>query len=306
MSGSTLAVIILTHNEAPHIARCLTAAQRFADTCFVVDSGSSDNTREIARSMGAIVLEHPFVNYSTQFQWALDTIDTDAGWLMRLDADEVVDADLAQRLRDDLPHLPEDVVGVNLDLRYIFMGRWIRHGGRYPLRLLRVFRRGHGRIEQRWMDEHIIVSGGRTVVFEGGFADHNLKDLTFFTDKHNRYATREALDALNQRHRLFVRDVDLVPEAVSRQAALRRLIKERVYNRLPFPLSSTGYFLFRYVLQLGFLDGIEGLVYHVLQAFWYRFLVGAKLMELERGIAGLEDKSEIVLRLEQLTGHRLA
>lgn len=306
MSASTLAVIILTHNEATHIARCLTAAQRFADTCFVVDSGSSDNTCQIARSMGAIVLEHPFVNYSTQFQWALDTIDTDARWLMRLDADEVVDADLAQRLRDDLPHLPEDVVGVNLDLRYIFMGRWIRHGGRYPLRLLRVFRRGHGRIEQRWMDEHIIVSGGRTVVFEGGFADHNLKDLTFFTEKHNRYATREALDALNQRHRLFVRDVDLVPEAVSRQAALRRLIKERVYNRLPFPLSSTGYFLFRYVLQLGFLDGIEGLVYHVLQAFWYRFLVGAKLMELERGIAGLEDKSEIVLRLEQLTGHRLA
>lgn len=306
MSGSALAVIILTRNEATHIARCLTAAQRCADTCFVVDSGSSDNTREIARSMGAIVLEHPFVNYSTQFQWALDTIDTDARWLMRLDADEVVDADLAQRLQDDLPHLPEDVVGVNLDLRYIFMGRWIRHGGRYPLRLLRVFRRGHGRIEQRWMDEHIIVSGGRTVVFEGGFADHNLKDLTFFTDKHNRYATREALDALNQKHRLFVRDVDLVPEAVSRQAALRRFIKERVYNRLPFPLSSTGYFLFRYVLQLGFLDGIEGLVYHVLQAFWYRFLVGAKLMELERGIGGLEDKSEIVLRLEQLTGHRLA
>lgn len=305
MSGSTLAVIILTHDEAPHIARCLASAQRFADECYVVDSGSSDGTREIAARLGATVLEHPFVNYSTQFQWALDTIPTHATWLMRLDADEVVDADLAQRLRDDLPHLPAEVVGVNLDLRYIFMGRWIRHGGRYPLRLLRVFRRGHGRIEQRWMDEHIIVSGGRTVAFEGGFADHNLKDLTFFIDKHNRYATREALDALNQRHQLFPRDADLAPKAVSRQAALRRFIKERIYNRLPFPLSSTGYFLFRYVVQLGVLDGIEGLVYHVLQAFCYRFLVGAKLMELERGIAGLDDKAAIIARLEQLTGHRL-
>jgi glycosyltransferase involved in cell wall biosynthesis len=305
MSGSTLAVIILTHNEAPHIARCLASAQRFADACYVVDSGSSDGTRDIAASMGATVLQHPFVNYSTQFQWALDTIGTDATWLMRLDADEVVDPDLAQRLRNDLHGLPADVVGVNLDLKYIFMGRWIRHGGRYPLRLLRVFRRGHGRIEQRWMDEHIIVSGGRTVVFEGGFADHNLKDLTFFIDKHNRYATREALDALNLRHQLFARDVNLAPQAVSRQAALRRFVKERIYNRLPFPLSSTCYFLFRYIVQLGVLDGIEGLVYHVLQAFWYRFLVGAKLMELERGIAGLEEKAEIIARLEQLTGHRL-
>ena len=305
MSAPNLAAIILTHNEAPHIRRCLTSAQAFAAECHVVDSGSTDGTVEIATAMGATVLHHPFVNYSTQFQWALDTIETEATWLMRLDADEVVDADLAARLREQLPRLPPDVVGVHLDLRYIFMGRWIRHGGRYPLRLLRVFRRGHGRIEQRWMDEHIIVEGGRTVLFEGGFADHNLKDLTFFIDKHNRYATREALDALNLRHRLFDRDIALEAKAVSRQAALRRFVKERIYNRLPFPVSSTAYFLFRYVFQLGLLDGREGLAYHVLQAFWYRFLVGAKVMELERGIAGLTDTGEMVARLEQLTGHRL-
>lgn len=305
MSVPNLAVIILTHNEAPHIARCLAAAHAFADACFVVDSGSTDETVDIARSMGATVLQHPFRNYADQFQWALDHIGTEATWLMRLDADEVVEPDLAARLRTELPHLPPDVVGVNLDLKYIFMGRWIRHGGRYPLRLLRVFRRGHGRIEQRWMDEHIIVEGGRTVVFEGGFADHNLKDLTLFVDKHNRYATREALDVLNQRLGLVARDVDLTARQVSRQAALRRAIKVRVYNRLPYPIASTGYFLFRYVLQLGLLDGAEGLAYHVLQAFWYRFLVGAKVAELEGKIAGLDDPQQIIERLAQLTGHRL-
>ncbi len=301
----SLTVVILTHNEAVHIARCLGSVRDFAGQVFVIDSGSSDDTVGIATGLGARVLQHPFKNQADQFQCALDTIETDADWIMRLDADEVIEPDLAERIRTELPLLPADVVGINIDRKHIFMDRFIRHGGRYPLTLLRIFRRGHGRIEQRWMDEHILVEGGRTVHFAGGFADHNLNDLTFFTDKHNKYATREALDVLNQRLQLFARDVALESDTVSRQAALKRWIKEKLYNRIPFTVSSLGYFLFRYVFQLGFLDGREGLVYHFLQGYWYRFLVGAKLMELERGIAGIEDKAAIRQRLEALTGHRL-
>lgn len=301
----TLAVLILTHNESRHLDRCLKVVSSFADQAFVVDSGSTDGTVEIAREHGATVLRHKWKNYADQFQWALDNIETNAEWIMRLDADEVIEPDLAERIRAELPTLPAAVVGVNIDRKHIFMDRWIRHGGRYPLTLLRIFRRGRGRIEQRWMDEHIIVEGGRTVHFAGGFADHNLNDLTFFTDKHNKYATREAIDVLNQRLALSARDVELESDSVSRQAALKRWIKEKVYNRIPFPVSSLGYFLFRYFVQLGFLDGREGLIYHFLQGYWYRFLVGAKLSELERGIAGLEDKGAIIARIEQLTGHKL-
>lgn len=121
--------------------------------------------------------------------------------------------------------------------------------------------------------------------FVGGFADHNLKNLSFFIDKHNGYATREAADVLNQRYDLFPRDGAVNAGSSTRQAGLRRLNKERFYNRIPFPLSSLGYFLFRYIFQLGFLDGREGVIYHGLQAFWYRFLVGAKVLELERAIS---------------------
>jgi glycosyltransferase involved in cell wall biosynthesis len=297
-----LAVVILTHNEERHIARALASVAGIAREVFVVDSFSTDRTVELAKAQGATVLQRPFVNYAKQFQWALDNAPITAEWIMRLDADEVIEPDLAERIRDQLATLPDQIVGVNLKRKHIFLGRWIRHGGRYPLVLLRIWRRGHGRIEDRWMDEHIILSGGRTVTFDGGFADHNLKDLTFFTDKHNKYATREAIDVINQRRQLFHRDVDLVTEAGSRQAAITRWIKEKLYNRIPYQISTPAYFLFRLIFQLGFLDGKEGLVYHGLQGLWYRFLVGAKVQELELAIADIDDPHLIRAELRRLTG----
>jgi len=298
----TLAVVILTHNEERHIARALASVAGIATEVFVVDSFSTDRTVELSQAQGAIVLQNKFINYAKQFQWALDNAPITASWIMRLDADEVIEADLAARIRDELPRLPGDIVGINLKRKHIFHGRWIRHGGRYPLVLLRIWRRGHGRIEDRWMDEHMILWGGRTVTFDGGFADHNLNDLTFFTEKHNKYATREAIDVINQRHRLFHRDVDLVTEEGSRQAAIKRWIKESLYNRIPYQISTPAYFLFRMILQLGFLDGKEGLVYHGLQGLWYRFLVGAKVQELEAAIAHITDPADMRAELRRLTG----
>jgi glycosyltransferase involved in cell wall biosynthesis len=297
-----LAVIILTYNEERHIARALASVAGIAAEIFVVDGFSSDSTTELARAHGATVLQNKFINYAKQFQWALDHAPITASWIMRLDADEVIEADLAQRIRDELPGLAGDIVGINLKRKHIFLGRWIRHGGRYPLVLLRIWRRGHGRIEDRWMDEHMILWGGRTVIFEGGFADHNLNDLTFFTDKHNKYATREAIDVINERRHLFRRDVDLVKEQGSRQAAIKRWIKQRLYNRIPYQISAPAYFFYRLIFQLGFLDGKEGLVYHGLQGLWYRFLVGAKVAELEAAIAGLDDAALIRAELRRLTG----
>lgn len=301
----SLAVIILTFNEEHHIARALASVAGVASEVFVVDSFSTDRTVELARAHGATVLEHPFINYAKQFQWALDNAPISADWIMRLDADEVIEPDLAARIRDQLPTLPDDVTGVNLKRKHIFLGRWVRHGGRYPLVLLRIWRRGRGRIEDRWMDEHIILSDGRTVTFDGGFADHNLKDLTFFTDKHNKYATREAIDVINQRRHLLRRDVDLVAEKGSRQAAITRWIKENIYNRIPYQISAPAYFVYRLVFRLGFLDGKEGFVYHFLQGLWYRLLVGAKVDELERALTGIEDPAAMRAEIRRLTGFAL-
>ena len=301
-----LTIIILTHNESLHIARALSSVAGIASQVFVIDSGSTDDTVQQATARGALVLHHPFVNYAKQFQWALDNAPITGKWVMRLDADEIIEPDLAREITEKLPTLPADVAGINLDRKHIFMDRWVRHGGRYPLRLLRIWRHDQGRIEDRWMDEHMVVWGGSTVTFKGGFADHNLNNLSFFTDKHNKYATREAIDALNQKLALFPRDEALNSASASVQASFKRWAKEGVYNRLPFTVSATLYFLWRYFFQLGFLDGRSGLVYHFLQGYWYRFLVGAKKMELEQGIAHLTDKGDILRELSRLTGHKLS
>ncbi len=300
-----LAVIILTYNESMHLARAMDSVKGIATEVFVIDSGSTDDTVRIATERGAQVLYHPFVNQAKQFQWAMDNAPLATSWVLRLDADEIIEPDLSREIAAKLPQLPNEVTGINLKRKHIFMDRWVRHGGRYPLLMLRVFRRGKGRVEDRWMDEHITVTDGRTVTFEGGFADHNLNDLTYFTDKHNKYATREAIEVLNHRLQLFARDETLNSGSASVQASFKRWAKERVYNRIPFTLSATLYFLWRYIFQLGFLDGRSGLVYHFLQGYWYRFLVGTKVMELERAIAHLSDKAEICAELSRHTGHKL-
>lgn len=300
-----LTVIILTKNESLHIARALENINGLAKYVVVVDSLSTDDTVAIAQAHGATVLHNKFINYAKQFQWALDNAQIETQWVMRLDADELIEDDLRSQLQQQLPILAPDVAGINLKRKHIFMGRWVRHGGRYPLVLLRIWRHGQGRIEDRWMDEHMVVWGGRTITLSGGFADHNLNDITFFTTKHNAYATREAIDVLIQRLKLTPRDEALNTDSSSAQAAIKRVLKESVYNRLPFTVSALLYFLWRYIFQLGFLDGRSGLVYHFLQGYWYRFLVGAKLMELEKAIKGLSSKDEIKDRILMLTGHDL-
>lgn len=302
---SSLAVLILTHNEEQHIGRALDAVAPFATEIFVVDSSSTDRTVEIAQARGATVLSNPWTNYSKQFQWGLDNAPISAEWIMRLDADEIIEPDLAREIVAKLPTLGPDVAAVNLKRKHIFLGRWVRYGGRYPLILTRIWRRGQGRIEDRWMDEHIMIWGGRTVLFDAPFSDHNLNDLGFFTDKHNKYATREAVDVLNQRYGLFSQDVALKSDASSLQASLKRFVKERIYNKIPFPISTLAYFLYRYIFQLGFLDRREGFIYHFLQGYWYRFLVGAKILEFDRAIRNLPTVDEKRAELARLTKLKL-
>lgn len=300
----TIAIVILTYNEAVHIGRCLASISPIASEIYVIDSGSTDETVDIARAAGAHILTNPFVTQAQQFQWALDNAPISTDWVMRLDADEIIETDLATAIATRLYSLPSDICGVNLRRKLIFMGRWIQYGGRYPVTLLRIWRRGKARIEQRWMDEHALLIEGTATTFEGGFADVNLNNLTFFIDKHNRYATREAIDLLNQKYMLFDREAALDKRATSAAASGKRWLKENIYNRMPIWIGSLSYFLYRYLAQAGFLDGREGLIYHFLQAGWYRFLVAAKVLELDRELSVLDSEADRVAALERLTGYR--
>jgi len=300
-----LTVIILTYAESIHIERCIRSVQPIAKEVFVVDSFSEDATVEIAESLGAKVVQHEFVNYATQFQWALDTLPIETPWVMRLDADEYPTPELTKEIQHRLPTLSKNITGINLKRRHIWMGRWIKHGTRYPLVLLRIWRDRKGRIEQRWMDEHIVLSEGKMVVFKHDFCDHNLNSISWWSDKHNRYATREAIDILNKKYHLFSTDDSMLNESGFSQAVLKRFIKEKVYNQLPAFSGPFFYFLYRYFIRLGFLDGREGLIYHFLQGLWYRFLVEAKVMEIDLELKKIDRPTLKLEKLEELTGYSL-
>ena len=297
-------VVILTYNEGQHIARAIASVRSFAREIVVVDSFSTDDTIDISKAAGVRILQNKFVNQSKQFQWGLENAGIVTEWVLRLDADEIIEPDLAAVITARLPTLPADVAGVNFNRKHIFLGRWVKHGGRYPLILLRLWRTRQGRIEYRWMDEHVVVWGGRTVTFEGGFSDCNMNDLTFFTDKHNKYATREAIDVLARKYDLLPIDDALSSGSASRQARFKRVFKERIYNRLPLWGGPLLYFLYRAIVLGGIFDGSPGMIYHVLQGFWYRYLVNAKIYEYELGMADCRTRQDRLARLATLTGHK--
>lgn len=281
MPDQKIAVLILTHNEESNIAKCIEAILPLTDRIYIVDSGSTDATVEIASRYGARVEHHPWTTYAEQFNWGLDNFDFDSEWIMRMDADEELTPGLVDELSRFLEAPPEDISGIYVRRRVYFMGRWIKHGGYYPTWLLRVFRNGIGRCESLWMDEHIVVSEGRCIRMQQDIIDKNNKDLTFWTDKHNKYASREVLDVIGKSSDPGRRGV-LNASLGGSQAQVRRWLKDRVYGRMPLFLRPYGYFIFRYFFKLGFLDGKEGLIFHTLQGFWYRFLVDAKLYEFQR------------------------
>lgn len=293
-----LTVIILTRDEELHVARAVGSVMGIADHVLVVDSGSTDRTVEIAQGFGAQVLVHPWRNHAAQFNWALEQVPAETRWILRLDADEYVTPALAVEIGDRLPRLGSDIEGVIVSRRMCFMGRPIRWGGVFPVRLIRLFRHGAGRCEERWMDEHIVISGP-TVSFTGEIIDDNRNSLSWWTTKHNHYASREVIDMLNLRHR-FLPHESVAALRGGGQTGTKRWIKDKFYARLPVGLRALAYFLYRYVIRLGFLDGIHGTAFHVLQGFWYRYLVDMKLYEVETALR--ENKCDVVSTIRTKLG----
>jgi glycosyltransferase involved in cell wall biosynthesis len=268
-------VVILTKNEEANLPFCLASLKTLDCEIVVVDSGSTDRTIEIARNYGAHVVEHAFENQARQFNWALKNLPLSAPWIMRLDADERLTAELGAEIADTLTYASPEVTGLLIKRRVYFWGRWIRHGGYYPTWLLRVWRRGRGRYEDLWMDEHVLLDGGRMVRLKNDLIDENHKGLAFWIDKHNGYSDREV--------RAIVQATEPLQAGESgAEIARRRYLKGQLYGRTPLFVRVLFYWGYRYFIRFGFLDGLPGLVFHFLQGFWYRFVVDAKLYEFRR------------------------
>ena len=276
-----LSLVILTYNEEVNIEHTLRSINDWAGEIIIVDSFSTDGTLDICRKYTDKIYQHPFENHGKQFNWALEHVSVQYDWILRLDADEMMTPELGQELVDRLPILPADITGVYLRRRVYFMDRWMRHGGYYPMWFLRLFRKGTGRCEEI-TEEHLMLSHGRTMRFHHDFTDYNRKGLSFWTDKHAHWAIGEMRDVMSMMGQGTLPYHLLRPALLGSQEQRRRWLKTRLYARLPLLVRAIGYFLYRYVLRLGFLDGREGLIFHFLQGCWYRFYVDAKIYEATR------------------------
>ena len=272
----SVTAMILTLNEERNIERCLDSVGRFTDDIVIVDSYSTDNTLKICEAHHCRIYQHAFVNQAVQFNWALDEVPLTRSWMLRLDADEVLPVSLQQELRTLVETAPPEVTGIYLNRRMYFMNRWLKHGGLYPHHILRVFRTGAARYEEK-TEEHLVLGRGRAVYAANDFVEDNRQNhLKYWLRKHDDLSDGEIRDT-----RLETQDPkrDLKPQLFGSKVERTRWFKTRVYARSPLFLRAFGYFLYRYVFRLGFLDGLPGLIFHVLQAFWYRFYIDARIYE---------------------------
>lgn len=270
-----LTAIILTKNEEINIARCINSIKGIAKRIVVVDSYSTDQTVELAKSLGAEVFQHPWKHYANQFNWALDNVHVTTQWIYRIDADEYVSPELAQEIVEECErHRSDDINGFIMIFKIFFLGRFLMHGGCYPFYNLTIFKKGKGRYEDRAMGEHIVLSEGRDIILKNDCIHYDFKDLQTWVEKHIRYAQRELQDYSELRNGKAL-------AGLYGEAEKAKKIRDNYYYRLPKFLRAKFYYWYRYYIKLGFLDGRPGKMYAFLQAYWYRYLVDAMIYEKE-------------------------
>lgn len=264
-----VAVIILTLNEEIHIARCIENAKLVSNEIYVIDSFSEDNTKEIAEDLGAKVYQNKWPGtQGIQFNWALDNLPIKSRWILKIDADEYLVPDLVSEINEKINLLPDDVSAVEFKLRLYFLGKWIKRGA-YPNSFLRMFRFGKGRSDARVMDEHIVISDGKTIKFNHDFVDHNLKSFSWWLKKHINYAQREAVEMLR---------IEFLKPNI--ETGSNR--KKYKYIRSPIFIRAILYFIFRYIIKGGIIEGKSSFVWNFFQGLWYRLLVDTNIWLIKK------------------------
>jgi glycosyltransferase involved in cell wall biosynthesis len=248
-----------------------------------VDSGSTDATASIATDLGATVFVHPFESHANQWMWALTTLPLATEWVIAIDADQRLTPELAKEIRSmfdsEAPELPDDLNGIYLNRRYIFRGRWLRHGGLYPKYLLKMFRRQHVELDPHdLLDHHFYVRGQtRSLKHDLVELNHKEDEIVFWSSKHLRYA-----DALAREEYLreFGHAKRPVKGSLFGNPDQFIIALKGFWNCLPRFLRPFLYFFYRYIIRFGWLDGKQGLIFHVFQALWFRLLVDTRFEEL--------------------------
>jgi glycosyltransferase involved in cell wall biosynthesis len=274
---SAISVIILTFNERANILEAIDSVAGWAEEIFVVDSYSTDDTVQLALAReyaGVRVVQHEFQNYSQQWNWALSSLPITTDWIMKLDADERATDEFRREVNSAIDNTQSSAFVVHW--RLIFMGHLMRWGGYYPNGNIRIWRSGLGRFDDREANEHLIVKGDVDEI-RSPIEHHDYKSISHWIDRHNRYSSMEAREI--SRGNI----TGAVPPSLFGYPEERRMALRRIYYQLP--LRPAMYFVYRYILRLGFLDGRVGFRYALLYSV---FLYWIDLKREEFASTGIE------------------
>ena len=263
-----VSVLVPTLNEEIHLANCLASVVGWASEIYVVDSYSTDGTKEIAANFGVQFVQHRFEGYALQKNWALENLGLKNEWVLILDADERVTPELKHEIAALLNIDDNAMAGYYLNRRFIFFGKWIRHCGWYPSWNMRFFRHRLGRYELREVDEHVVLNG------PAGYCKHDLihedlRGISAWIEKHNKYSSLNA--RICQKIANGNGTGELEPRLFGNAAAHKRFVKEYIWPHLPG--RALLFFIYMYVFRLGFLDGVHGFQFCVMHAVFQQFVV---------------------------------
>ena len=271
---ASITAIILTLNEEKNIVDCIESIKDICDRIVVVDSYSTDKTKEICLSYGCDFYEHKFVNHADQFNYALKVADINTTWVFLIFSDERLTKDSSKEIvRLCEKNLTTSVNGIILKFKFYFLGKYLKHGGYYPIWKLCIFKFGKGHIEQKEMDEHIVLDEGNSIKCKKDSLHHDCKTINDWITKHNNYSNKELLDYLN----IEIASSDT--KSLDSSSKAKRRIKNGFYYKLPLGLRAHLLYIYRYYFRLGFLDGRPGKYYAFLQSYWYRYLIDIKIYE---------------------------
>jgi len=272
MGTVPVTTMIFTLNEELHLPGCLDSLAWCSDV-IVVDSFSSDGTEAICRAHGVRFYQHPFAGFGSQRNWAFDNIGIENPWVLVLDADERVPAELVEEMSRVLSTVADEVAAFRLKRRFYLWGRWLRYSSLYPTWVVRLVRHGRTRYIDRGHAETQQVDG-RVADLQADLIDENLKGIDEWFERQNRYSRKDAEYELEQQSGPF-RWQDLVAiDPLKRRASMKRLAAA-------MPARPLVYFLYSYFWRRGFLDGRDGLVFCMMKAI-YQAMVQIKKYDLKR------------------------
>ena len=290
-ASTDLSIIVLTYNEEKNIVDCIESLANLKANIFVVDSYSTDRTLEILDEYNIRHVQHPFENYSAQRNWSQKNNPFKTEWVLHLDAGERLTPQLVAWLNNNFNSKDESVDGYMFSRKTVFMDKWIKYGGHYPNFHLRLFRVSKGKCEEKVYDQHFVVNGNKRVITKGvDIIDTVCDNLKDFIVGHAKWAVFEAVEVA--RSASYAGEVN--PKIGGNPIEKRRWLKVNLFEKSPLFLRSISYFVYRYFIKFGFLDGTKGLIFHFLQGFWFRFLVDSMIHEFRVKMEDGESLEDIV------------